>query len=224
MEQRIIAVGARRDDHRQRHRAHRVASRSSGVGVIKMFFHPGANIGAAIAQVTRRQTALAQLPPGTTPPLIIRFNATNVPILQLGLSSKTLSEQQINDYASNFVRVQLATVQGPQWPGRTAAKSARSWSTWIPRRSSAKGISRPTSVNAINAQNLILPSGTAKIGRARVQGPPQHHARRRQGAERPADQAGQRRHGLHPRRGASARRVRGSDQHRAGERPRAAPA
>jgi multidrug efflux pump subunit AcrB len=136
-----------------------------GLGVIKIFFHPGVNIGAANAQVTAFcQTALRGFPPGTTPPLIIQFNATNVPILQLGISSKTLSEQQVNDYASNFLRVELATVQGSQWPGLYGGKVRQIMVDLDPDALLAKGIS-PNDVSlAINAQNLTLPSGTVKLG------------------------------------------------------------
>ncbi len=89
----------------------------AGVGLIRVFFQPDANIGSADAEVTAiNQTLLRTMPPGTTPPLIIRYSASNVPILQLGLQSPTLSEQQLYDYGLNFIRTQLATVQGAQVP------------------------------------------------------------------------------------------------------------
>jgi multidrug efflux pump subunit AcrB len=136
-----------------------------GVGVIKIFFHPGVNIGAANAQVTAFcQTALRQFPPGTTPPLIIQFNATNVPILQLGISSTTLSEQQINDFASNYLRVELATVQGAQLPGLYGGKVRQIMVDLDPNALLAKGISPADVSRAVNVQNLVVPSGTTKIG------------------------------------------------------------
>src|SRR5262245_44218669 len=98
----------------------------SGVGLIRIFFQPNAVIGSAVAEVTAtNQTLLRILPPGTTPPLIIRYSASNVPILQLALQSETLSEQQLYDYGLNFIRTQLATVQGAQvplpWGGKARA-------------------------------------------------------------------------------------------------------
>src|ERR1700722_2506238 len=141
-----------------------------GVGVIKIFFHPGVDIGAANAQVTAFcQTALRQFPPGTTPPLIIQFNATNVPILQLGISSTTLSEQQINDFASNYLRVELATVQGAQLPGLYGGNVRQIMVDLDPNALVAKGISPADVSRAINVQNLVVPSGTTKIGHREYQ-------------------------------------------------------
>src|SRR6202453_2272065 len=89
----------------------------NGVSVIKVFFQEGASVDAGVAQVTAIcQTLLKTMPPGTTPPLILQYSASNVPILQVGISSKSLSEQQIYDYGLNFIRTQLATVQGAQVP------------------------------------------------------------------------------------------------------------
>jgi len=98
----------------------------AGVGLIRVFFQPDANIGSAVAEVTAiNQTLLRTMPPGTTPPLIIRYSASNVPILQLALESPTLSEQQLYDYGLNFIRTQLATVQGAQVPLPWAARRDR---------------------------------------------------------------------------------------------------
>ena len=89
----------------------------NGVAVVKVFFQPNAQIDKAIAQVTAiSQTQLRQLPPGTTPPLVITYTASSVPIIQLALSGKTLSEQQVNDYGVNFIRTRLVTVQGAAIP------------------------------------------------------------------------------------------------------------
>src|SRR5206468_4829395 len=89
----------------------------NGISVIKVFFQPGANIEKAIAQITAiSQTQLRQLPPGTNPPFIITYSASSVPILQLGLSGQGLNEQQLNDLGVNFIRTQLATVQGAAIP------------------------------------------------------------------------------------------------------------
>jgi multidrug efflux pump subunit AcrB len=136
-----------------------------GEGVIRIYFHPDVNIGAANAQVTAYcQTALRGYPPGTVPPLIIQFNATNVPILQLGISSSILSEQQINDLSSNFLRIGLATVQGAQLPGLYGGKPRLIMVDLDPAALLAKGIS-PSDVSlAMNNQVVTLPSGSVKLG------------------------------------------------------------
>ena len=137
----------------------------NGVAVVKIFFQPGANISTAIAQVTAiAQTQLRQLPPGTTPPLIISYSASTVPILQLALSSPTLSEQQLNDYGLNFVRTQLITVPGAGVPLPYGGKTRQIQVDLDPPALQAKGLSPQDVVNAVSAQNLILPTGTAKIG------------------------------------------------------------
>src|SRR5881398_175377 len=137
----------------------------NGVAVIKVFFQPGASIDAAVSQVTAiSQTVLRVLPPGATPPFIIRFNASHVPILQASLSSQSLSEQQLYDYGLNFLRTQLATVQGAQVPLPYGGKVRQIMVDINPRSLYAQGLS-PTDVsNAINVQNVILPAGTQKIG------------------------------------------------------------
>ena len=137
----------------------------NGVAIVKIFFRPSANIQTALAQVTAiSQTIIRQLPAGTTPPLIIQYSASSVPILQVGLSSKTLPEQQLNDVALNFLRTQLITVQGAAIPYPYGGKS-RLVSVDIDTPAlQAKHLSSVDVVNAISAQNLILPSGTAKLG------------------------------------------------------------
>lgn len=137
----------------------------TGIAVIKVFFHPGANIQTALAQTAAiSQTFLRFLPPGTTPPLVIIYSASTVPVLQLGLTSDRMSEQQIFDYGNNFIRVQLATVQGAATPFPFGGKQ-RVVSVDIDTEAmQSKGLSAVDIVNAINAQNLILPAGTAKMG------------------------------------------------------------
>jgi multidrug efflux pump subunit AcrB len=137
----------------------------NGVGVVKIYFHQNVKIDMAVAQVTAvSQTALRQLPPGTTPPLVIVFNASSVPIIQLSLSSKTLSEQQLNDYALNFVRVQLSTIQGAAIPYPYGGKQRQVTIDLNLPALQANDLTPIDVVNAVSAQNLILPSGTAKIG------------------------------------------------------------
>jgi multidrug efflux pump subunit AcrB len=136
-----------------------------GIAVIKIFFQPNANIQTALAQTTAiSQTFLRQLPPGTTPPLVIIYSASTVPVMQIGLTSDRLSEQQLFDYGNNFIRTQLATVQGAAMPFPYGGKQ-RLISVDIDSNSlQAKGLSANDIVNAVNAQNLILPTGTAKLG------------------------------------------------------------
>jgi multidrug efflux pump subunit AcrB len=133
--------------------------------VVKIFFQPNANIERAIAQVTAiSQTQLRQLPPGTTPPLVISYNASSVPILQLALSGKTLSEQQLFDYGTNFIRTRLITVPGVGIPWPYGGKIRQVQVDLNQTALQSKGLSPLDVVNAISVQNLILPSGTSKIG------------------------------------------------------------
>jgi len=137
----------------------------NGVGIIKVFLREGASVDAGVAQITAiAQTILRQMPPGQTPPLVIRYNASTVPILQYGLSSKTLSEQELYDLAQNQVRVGLSTVLGAQvpWPygGKTRLVSV---DLDLPALK-AKNLTPQDVVAAFSDQSLILPSGTAKIG------------------------------------------------------------
>src|SRR6266581_1290886 len=137
----------------------------NGVAVIKVFFHEGAKVEAGVAQITSIcQTLLRIMPPGTTPPLIIQYSASNVPILQIGLSSKTLSEQQLYDLGLNFIRTQLATVQGAQVPLPYGGKSRQIMVDLDPQKLFGKGLSPADVSSALNAQNVILPAGTQKIG------------------------------------------------------------
>jgi CzcA family heavy metal efflux pump len=137
----------------------------NGIAVIKVYFQPNANIQTALAQTGAiSQTFLRFLPPGITPPLVIIYSASTVPVIQLGLTSDTLSEQQLFDFGNNFIRTQLATIQGAATPfpygGKQRLVSVDTDNSTL----QAKGLSAVDIVNAINAQNLILPTGTAKLG------------------------------------------------------------
>ncbi len=113
MERRIVTITERAMTTTVNDIEHIESQSMQGVSVVKVFFHPGAKIEAAVAQITSiMQTILRVMPPGIQPPLIIRYSASNVPILQLGVGSKTLSEQQLYDLGTNFLRTQLATIQG----------------------------------------------------------------------------------------------------------------
>jgi len=138
----------------------------NGIAIIKIFFQPHVNIGSAVAQVTSiSQVQLRQLPPGTTPPFIIQYNASSVPVLQLGLSGQGLNEQQLNDLGQNTIRTQLATIEGAQTPFPYGGKQRQIQVDLDLNALQAKGLSPVDVVNAINAQNLIAPSGTMKIDR-----------------------------------------------------------
>jgi CzcA family heavy metal efflux pump len=137
----------------------------NGICIIKIYFQPNANIQTALAQVTAiSQTFLRNLPPGTTPPLVIIYSASTVPVLQIGLTSDRLSEQAVFDYGNNFLRTQLATVQGAAMPFPYGGKPRLISVDTDPVALQAKGLSPLDIVNAVNAQNLILPTGTVKIG------------------------------------------------------------
>jgi len=136
-----------------------------GVAVVKVYFQPNANIERAIAQITAiEQTQLRQLPQGTTPPLILAYSASSVPVLQLALSGNGLSEQQLNDYGLNFIRTQLITVPGASVPYPYGGKQRQVEVDLNPSALQSKGLSALDVVNAIALQNLILPTGTSKIG------------------------------------------------------------
>ena len=136
-----------------------------GVAVVKVYFQPNANIERAIAQITAiEQTQLRQLPQGTTPPLILAYSASSVPVLQLALSGSGLSEQQLNDYGLNFIRTQLITVPGASVPYPYGGKQRQVEVDLNPSALQSKGLSALDVVNAIALQNLILPTGTSKIG------------------------------------------------------------
>ncbi|HEY6445232.1 MAG TPA: efflux RND transporter permease subunit [Acidobacteriaceae bacterium] len=136
-----------------------------GIAVIKIYFQPGVNIANAVAQVTAiAQTQIRQMPQGTTPPLVIQYNASSVPIIQLGLSGQGLSEMQLNDLGLNFIRTQLVTVPGAGIPYPYGGKQRQVQVDLNLPALQSKGLSPADVVNTIGAQNLILPSGTIKIG------------------------------------------------------------
>lgn len=136
----------------------------AGISLVKLYFQPTANIQTAIAQaVAVSQTQLKQLPPGMTPPLIITYSASSVPVVQVGLSSATLSEQQLNDIAMTAVRTQLITVPGAAVPYPYGGKSRVVSVDLDTQALLTKGLTPSDVVNAVSAQNLILPSGTIKL-------------------------------------------------------------
>ena len=137
----------------------------NGRAIIKVFFQPNTNISTALSQITSvSQTAIHALPPGITPPLIIEYNASSVPVIQLGLSGPGFSEQQLFDLGTNFIRTQLATVEGAAIPWPYGGKQRQVQVDLNTAELQAKNLSPLDVVNAIGDQNLILPTGTSKIG------------------------------------------------------------
>src|ERR1700690_1089863 len=137
-----------------------------GYGVVKIFFQKNVNINAALAQVTAAsQTVLKLLPPGITPPYVLSYNASSVPILQLALSSKTIPEQELFDSGQNFIRPQLATVAGAAIPSPYGGKVRQVQIDLDQQKLQSYGLSAEDVVAALNAQNLITPVGTEKVGK-----------------------------------------------------------
>jgi multidrug efflux pump subunit AcrB len=136
-----------------------------GVAVIKIYFQPNVNVEAALAQVTAvSQTILRRMPPGAVPPFIIQYNASSVPIIQLALSAKTLSEAQLYDYGIYRIRQQIAPIPGITLPLPYGGKPRQIMVDLDPQALLSKGISAADVSNAVNLQNLTLPSGTVKLG------------------------------------------------------------
>src|SRR6202163_1766220 len=144
---------------------HIEATSYNGVGLIRVYLQPGANINLAISQiVATKQTILRTLPPGIYPPLVVQYDASSVPILQLGLSSDTLTEQQLYDYGQNFIRTRLSTVPGISMPLPYGGEVRRVMVDLNPAALFGKGLSATDVSNALSLQNLILPTGTVKVG------------------------------------------------------------
>jgi multidrug efflux pump subunit AcrB len=144
---------------------HVESSSLSGMAIIKVYLYKGTDIGEAVAMMTSVGNAVIDyLPPGITPPFITVTSATDVPVLQLGINSKTMSEAQLFDTANNFVRTQLATIQGATVPFPYGGKYKEVLVDLDARALVATGLSATDVVNAINTQSIIAPSGTAKMG------------------------------------------------------------
>src|SRR3984957_10158601 len=137
----------------------------NGEAVVKYFFQPDVNQALSFAQITAiSQTQLQNSPPGTTPPFILAYNSSSVPILQLALSSDTIPEQELFDLGNNILRVQLATVAGASIPYPLGGKQRQVQVDLDPTQLRARGLAGSDVVNAISQENLILPAGTEKIG------------------------------------------------------------
>src|SRR6266404_3882959 len=165
MEGRIVSNSERAYTTTVSNIEHMESESYNGVAVIKIYFQPGADIPSAIAlAAAESQAILRTLPAGTTPPLIIQYSAADVPVLQAVVYSDTLSEDQINDFANQFIRTQLATVQGAELPIAYGGKQRNIMVDIDPDQMLAKNISASDVSTAFNQQSVILPAGTAKMG------------------------------------------------------------
>ena len=159
---------------------HIVANSYNGFGIVKIFFQPNVDIRTANAQVTAiSQTLLKQMPPGATPPLILNYSASTVPIIQLALSGEGLTEQNLADIGINQLRTPLVTVPGAAIPYPFGGKQRQVQIDLDPTALQARGLSGQDVANALAAQNLITPVGTAEDRRLRIHHPAQQLAARR---------------------------------------------
>jgi multidrug efflux pump subunit AcrB len=137
----------------------------AGIGILKVYFQQGADIGSAIAQITAgANTALRQMPRGMNPPTILQFNASNVPVAQLTVTSKTMPEEKIYDYGQNFIRIGLFTIPGLSTPSPYGGRQRQVSVNIDPKALEARGLSPTDVVNAIQGSNVTVPAGTARIG------------------------------------------------------------
>src|SRR6267154_1356035 len=165
MEQRVVTIVERSYSAAVNDIEHIESQSLDGVAVIKVFFQPTADVATGIAELTEvSQSNTRILPPGITPPIILRFNATDVPILQIGVGSSTMSQAELNDYVSNFVRTPVATAQGSTIPFPYGCAPRLINVDLDLARLYAKGLSPSDVSAAINAENVILPAGSARLG------------------------------------------------------------
>jgi multidrug efflux pump subunit AcrB len=165
MEQRVVTIVEQSYSATVNNIEHMESQSLDGVGVIKVYFQPTADVATGMAQLTASsQSNTRVLPPGITPPIILRFNATDVPILQIGVGSSTMSQANLNDYVSNFVRTPLATAAGATIPYPYGGAPRQINVDIDLTRLYAKGLSPADVSAAVTAQNVILPAGSAKLG------------------------------------------------------------
>ncbi len=137
----------------------------AGAGVIRVYFHPGETVAGGIAQMSAvSETALGAMPPGTTPPMIVSYNATNVPVANLNVYSDSLSEQQLFDYGANFMRLRLSSIQGISVPMPFGGRLRSIMVNLNPSQMYAAGMSAQDVTAAVNSTNIMIPAGSAKIG------------------------------------------------------------
>ena len=165
MERRIVLISERAYSTTIDGITHIESQSILGVGLLKLYFEPDADLGTAIAQISAVSlTASRIMPPGIQPPNVLRFNAGNVPVAQINVSSQTAGEQQLFDYGLNFLRVRLFTVPGTSIPGPYGGKQRQIMVDVDPAATAAKGLSPNDVVQALLASNVIIPAGTAQIG------------------------------------------------------------
>jgi multidrug efflux pump subunit AcrB len=165
MEKRVVLYNERAFSTTVDNVEHIESESIEGTGIIRLYFQTGADIGTAISQVVSVcQSILRILPPGITPPLVLRSNASNVQVAQLTVSSDTVSEQDLYDYGLNFLRLQLFTIPGLSLPLPYGGRAAQVMVDVDPKRASAKSVSPEDIVVALQASNVILPAGYARIG------------------------------------------------------------
>jgi multidrug efflux pump subunit AcrB len=166
MERRVVLISERGTSTSVGGVDHIESQSQPGIGILKVYFQKGTDIGAAIAQMSATaSTSLRSMPPGMTPPVILQFNASNVQVAQMTLKSKNLGEDKIYDYALNFIRVRLFTIPGLSSPAPFGGKTRMIMVDVDPRKLAAKGLSANDVLNALQASNIILPAGTTRIGK-----------------------------------------------------------
>jgi multidrug efflux pump subunit AcrB len=165
MERRVVLISERAYSTTVNGIEHIESLSIPGQGILKIYFQQGSDIGGAIAQISAQSAAILRIaPPGMQPPNIIQFNASNVPVVQVTLNSRTLPEQQISDYANNFIRLRLFTIPGVSIPAAFGGKQRQIIVEVDPNKASSKGLSQMDVVNALGTTNVIVPAGIARIG------------------------------------------------------------
>ena len=165
MERRVVLVSERAYSTTVNGIDHIESLSIPGQGILKIYFQQGAEIGTAIAQISAQSNAVLRIaPPGMQPPNIIQFNASNVPVVQVTLNTKSLPEQMLSDYANQFLRVRLFTIPGLSIPGAFGGKQRQIIVEVDPAKASAKGLSQMDVVNALGSANVIIPAGIARLG------------------------------------------------------------
>jgi len=165
MERRVVLVSERAYSTTVNGIDHIESLSIPGQGILKIFFQPGVDIGGAIAQISAQSNAVLRIaPPGMQPPNIIQFNASNVPVVQVTLNTKTLPEQMLSDYANQFLRLRLFTIPGLSIPGAFGGKQRQIIVEVDPAKSSSKGLSQMDVVNSLGTANVIVPAGIARLG------------------------------------------------------------
>jgi multidrug efflux pump subunit AcrB len=165
MERRVVLVSERAYSTTVNGIDHIESLSIPGQGILKIYFQQGADIGSAIAQISAQSNAVLRIaPPGMQPPNIIPFNASNVPVLQVTLNSKSLPEQMLSDYANQFLRLRLFTIPGLSIPGAFGGKQRQIIVEVDPAAASSKGLSQMDVVNSLGLSNVIVPAGIARLG------------------------------------------------------------